>query len=36
MKKYGIGRFCIDLGLTMVTGGIWALYLIFKYLYSNS
>ena len=32
-KKYTVGRFLIDLGLTMVTGGIWALWLFYKFIH---
>lgn len=34
-KKYGLGRFIIDFVLTVVTGGLWLLYLVLRALRSN-
>ena len=31
-KKYGIGRFLIDLFLTAVTGGLYLAYLVYKFI----
>lgn len=31
-KKYGIGRFLIDLLLTVVTGGLYLVYLVYKFI----
>ena len=36
MKKYGLGRFLIDLLLTTLTGGLWLAYLIFKFIRTNT
>lgn len=34
-KKYGIGRFLLDLFLTAITGGLWLVYLLFKLIRQN-
>lgn len=34
--KYGLGRFLIDLILTALTGGLWLVYLIFKFIRTNT
>ncbi len=34
-KKYGVGRFCIDFTLTVLTGGLWLLFLVFRALRSG-
>lgn len=31
-KKYGLGRFVLDFVLTVVTGGLWLLFLLFRAL----
>lgn len=31
-KKYGLGRFMVDIFLTCITGGLWLFWLIFKFL----
>lgn len=31
-KKYGIFNFLVDLFLTSITGGLWLLYLLFRFL----
>ena len=36
MKKYGLGRFIIDCILVVCTGGLWAVWLAFKFLRKNS
>ena len=35
-KKYGFVRFLIDLLLTALTGGIWLVWLLFKFLRTNT
>ena len=35
-KRYGIFRFLVDLILGCLTGGLWWLYLLFKFLRRNS
>lgn len=32
-KRYGFLRFMLDLVLTVVTGGIWLLWLLFSYMH---
>lgn len=34
-KKYTFGRFCVDFVLTVITGGLWLLWLVFRALRSN-
>lgn len=36
MKKYGLGKFIIDIILVCVTGGLWLWWLLFKFLRKNS
>ena len=31
-RRYGFVRFMVDIVLTIITGGLWLLYLIFKVL----
>jgi hypothetical protein len=31
-RRYGLGSFIVDFTLTCLTGGIWAVYKIFKYI----
>jgi hypothetical protein len=31
-KRYGFGHFLLDLFLIVITGGLWGLYLILRYL----
>lgn len=33
-KKYGLFRFLLDLALTFLTGGLWLVWIIFRYLRS--
>ena len=35
-KPYGFGSLVIDLLLTFLTGGLWILVILFKFLRSNS
>ena len=35
-KKYGLLRFFLDVFLVIITGGLWGIWLIFKFLRSNS
>lgn len=35
-KHYGISRFLLDLVLGVITGGIWWVYLIFKFIFKSS
>lgn len=35
-KKYGLGGFLLDCFLTVITGGLWLVYLLIKYLRSNT
>lgn len=32
MKKYGCGMILFDLFLTLITGGLWLIWLLIKYL----
>lgn len=34
-KSYGLGHFLMDLFLGVITGGIWWIWLIFKFLRTN-
>lgn len=34
-KKYGLGRFLFDLFMIAITGGLWLIWMIFKFLRSN-
>jgi hypothetical protein len=31
-NRYGFGNFVVDFTLTCLTGGIWAVYKLFKYI----
>lgn len=31
-KKYGLGRFLVDIVLGVLTGGIWWIWLLFKFI----
>lgn len=31
-RGYGLGRFLIDLFLTSITGGLWLLFLLIRYI----
>lgn len=35
-KKYGLFRFLLDLFLTAITGGLWLVYLVLKWIRSNT
>lgn len=35
-KKYGFWRFVLDVFLIFITGGIWGIWLILKYIRRNS
>jgi hypothetical protein len=35
-KRYGIGRFIFDVFMTCITGGLWLLWLLFKFFRTNS
>ena len=35
-KKYGFGSFLIDLILTSLTGGLWLVWIVFRFLRKNS
>lgn len=35
-KKYTLGRAVIDLFLICITGGLWLIYLICKFLFKNT
>lgn len=35
-KKYGVIDFLIDLLLTSITGGLWLVYLLFKFIRNNT
>lgn len=35
-KSYGLGRFILDFFLGFITGGIWWIYLLFKFFRRNS
>lgn len=32
MKRYGLGKFILDLFLTCVTGGLWLLFILLRYI----
>jgi len=32
MKHYGLGKFLVDLFLTSITGGLWLLFILLRYL----
>lgn len=32
MKRYGLGRFIVDIILTIVTGGLWLLFILLRYI----
>lgn len=34
-KKYGPGRFLFDLFMTAITGGLWLIWIVFKFLRTN-
>ena len=34
-KHYGIFNFLVDIILTVITGGLWAIYKLFKYISSR-
>lgn len=34
-RRYTLGRFVLDLFLTVITHGLWLLWLLFKYLRRN-
>lgn len=36
MPKYTLGRALFDLFMICITGGLWLIYLICKYMYKNS
>lgn len=36
MKHYGLGHLILDFVLTLVTGGIWLIWILIRYLRSNS
>ena len=35
-RTYGIGNFLLDIFLLIITGGIWGIYLLFKFFRSIS
>lgn len=35
-KRYGILHFFLDVFLVIITGGLWGIWLIFKFLRTNS
>lgn len=35
-KKYGLGHFLFDVFMTAITGGLWLLWLLFKFFRANS
>jgi hypothetical protein len=35
-QKYGFWRFILDLFLVCITGGLWLVWLLFKFLGKNS
>jgi hypothetical protein len=35
-KRYGLLHFLFDLFMSVITGGLWLLYLVFKYMYVRS
>lgn len=35
-KRYGLGSLIIDFVLTMFTGGLWLIWILIRYLRSNS
>jgi len=35
-KKYGFLNFLIDLALTVITGGLWFVWIVFRFLRRNS
>lgn len=35
-KSYSLGRFLLDVILGMVTGGLWWVWLVLKFLFKNS
>ena len=34
-KKYGLGKFMVDMLLTWITGGFWLLWVIFRFIRNN-
>lgn len=36
MKRYTFLHFCFDMIMAVVTGGLWLIWLFFKFLRSNS
>ena len=36
MKKYGLGRLIFDFIMTMLTGGLWLIWILIRFLRSNS
>lgn len=36
MKRYTFLHFCFDMIMTLITGGLWTIWLFFKFLRSNS
>lgn len=36
MKRYTFLHFCGDIFMTIVTGGLWIIWLLFKFIRSNS
>lgn len=35
MKKYTLGKFILDLFLTSITGGLWLIWILFRFLRNN-
>lgn len=35
-KSYGLGHFLLDLILIFLTGGLWLIWMVFKFLRKNS
>jgi len=35
-RRYGLLHFLFDLFMSVITGGLWLLYLLFRYMYLRS